>query len=111
MKLLFVHPGPLLHTNVFLRLESLGLELAEKAARRVGHSHQAVACDLNSRVERDADRATCYVPPLFTEPGNHLHAPAEIGVDLFQAHRSPTDMYRTAPLAGLWTHQKGGFLP
>ena len=25
------------------------------------------------------------------------------------AGRSPTHMYRTAPLAGLWTHQKGGF--
>jgi len=30
-------------------------------------------------------------------------------VDSFQADRSPTHMYRTAPLAGLWTHQKGGF--
>jgi len=53
--------------------------------------------------------ATCHVPPLFTEPGNNLHAPNEIGVDSFQADRSPTHMYRTAPLAGLWTHQKGGF--
>ena len=53
--------------------------------------------------------ASCHVPPLFTEPGNNLHAPAEIGVDAFQADRSPTHMYRTAPLAGLWTHQKGGF--
>ena len=53
--------------------------------------------------------ATCHVPPLFTEPGNNLHAPAEIGVDSFQADRSPTHMYRTAPLAGLWSHQKGGF--
>ena len=53
--------------------------------------------------------ATCHVPPLFTEPGNNLHAPEEIGVDSFQADRSPTHMYRTAPLAGLWTHQKGGF--
>src|SRR5262249_56703117 len=53
--------------------------------------------------------ATCHVPPLFTEPGNNLHAPAEIGVDSFQADRSPTRMYRTAPLAGLWAHQKGGF--
>src|SRR5207237_1714605 len=52
--------------------------------------------------------ATCHVPPLFTEPGNNLHAPSEIGVDSFQADRSPTHMYRTAPLAGLWTHQKGG---
>ena len=53
--------------------------------------------------------ATCHVPPLFTEPGNNLHAPSEIGVDSFQADRSPTHMYRTAPLAGLWAHEKGGF--
>src|SRR5262245_5266537 len=32
--------------------------------------------------------ATCHVPPLFTEPGNNLHAPAEIGIDSFQADRS-----------------------
>ena len=53
--------------------------------------------------------ATCHVPPLYTEPGQNLHSPAEIGVDSFQADRSPTHMYRTSPLAGLWTHQKGGF--
>jgi hypothetical protein len=53
--------------------------------------------------------ATCHVPPLFTEPGHNLHTPGEMGVDSFQADRSPTHMYRTAPLAGLWTHQKGGF--
>ena len=53
--------------------------------------------------------SSCHVPPLFTEPGNNLHAPQEIGVDSFQADRSPTHMYRTAPLAGLWSHAKGGF--
>jgi mono/diheme cytochrome c family protein len=53
--------------------------------------------------------ATCHVPPLYTEPGYNMHAPSEIGVDAFQADRSPTHMYRTAPLAGLWTNQKGGF--
>jgi len=53
--------------------------------------------------------ASCHVPPLFTEPGNNLHAPAEVGVDAWQADRSPTHMYRTAPLAGLWSHQKSGF--
>lgn len=52
---------------------------------------------------------TCHVPPLFTEPGNNLHAPSEVGVDSFQADRSPTHMYRTAPLAGLWSHTRGGF--
>jgi hypothetical protein len=56
-----------------------------------------------------AQCSTCHVPPLFTEPGHSLHTPAEMGIDSFQADRSPTRMYRTAPLAGLWTHQKGGF--
>jgi cytochrome c peroxidase len=49
------------------------------------------------------------VPPLFTEPGWNMHTPAEIGIDSFQADRSPDGRYRTAPLKGLWTHQKGGF--
>ena len=53
--------------------------------------------------------ASCHAPPLFTEPGWNLHTPAEIGIDSFQADRSPTHNYRTAPLRGLWTHQKGGF--
>ena len=57
----------------------------------------------------DGKCATCHVPPLFTEPGYNLHTPEEMGIDAFQADRSPTHMYRTAPLAGLWTHQKGGF--
>jgi cytochrome c peroxidase len=38
-----------------------------------------------------------------------MHTPAEIGIDDFQAKRSPDERYRTAPLAGLWTHAKGGF--
>jgi hypothetical protein len=50
--------------------------------------------------------ARCHVPPLFTEPGHNVHAPADIGIDAFQADRSPTHAYRTAPLAGLWTHSK-----
>jgi hypothetical protein len=53
--------------------------------------------------------AACHVPPLFTEPGYNLHTPQEIGIDDFQANRSPAKGYRTAPLRGLLTHQKGGF--
>src|SRR5688500_13642083 len=53
--------------------------------------------------------ATCHVPPLFTEPGWNMHLPSEIGIDSFQADRSPDGHYRTAPLRGLWTHTKGGF--
>ncbi len=53
--------------------------------------------------------ASCHVPPLYTEPGNNLHTPAEIGIDAFQANRSPTGKYRTTPLGGLFTKIKGGF--
>jgi hypothetical protein len=56
-----------------------------------------------------AECSTCHVPPTFTEPGHNLHRGSEIGIGNFQADRSPTHMYRTTPLKGLWTHQKGGF--
>jgi hypothetical protein len=56
-----------------------------------------------------AQCASCHVPPLYTEPGHAIHTPEEIGIDAFQADRSPTHGYRTSPLAGLWSHQKGGF--
>jgi hypothetical protein len=56
-----------------------------------------------------AQCARCHVPPLFTEPGYNMHTADEIGVDDFQAKRSPTGRYRTAPLKGLFAHQKGGF--
>ena len=53
--------------------------------------------------------ATCHVPPLFTEPGWNLHTAEEIGIDDFQAQRSPAQGYRTTPLRGLWSHAKRGF--
>jgi CxxC motif-containing protein (DUF1111 family) len=56
-----------------------------------------------------ASCATCHVPPIFTEPGWNQHAPAEIGIDDFQANRSPDKSYRTTPLGGLFTRTKGGF--
>ena len=74
-----------------------------------GSYDKAAAARGKDIFNKKAQCATCHVPPLFTEPGHNLHAPSEMGVDSFQADRSPTRMYRTAPLAGLWTHQKGGF--
>jgi hypothetical protein len=53
--------------------------------------------------------ASCHVPPNYTDPGNNLHKPSEICTDSFEADRSPTHMYRTTPLRGLWSHAKGGF--
>jgi len=53
--------------------------------------------------------ATCHVLPLTTEPGWNMHTPEEIGIDSFQADRSPDRRYRTTPLRGLFTRTKGGF--
>jgi hypothetical protein len=53
--------------------------------------------------------STCHVPPLFTEPGWNMHTADEIGIDDLQSSRSPDQRYRTTPLGGLFTRQKGGF--
>jgi len=53
MKVLFVHPGPLLYTKVFLRLEPLGLELVAETARRAGHATRI----LDLQVENHDDYA------------------------------------------------------
>lgn len=51
--------------------------------------------------------ATCHAAPLYAD--NKLHTGAEIGIDEFEAQRSPTGKYRTTPLAGLFARTKGGF--
>lgn len=51
--------------------------------------------------------ASCHALPLYTD--NVLHTAAEIGIDDFEAMRSPTGKYRTTPLGGLFTRMKGGF--
>ena len=56
-----------------------------------------------------AQCATCHVPPTFTEPGWNMHTAEEIGIDDFQAQRSPDRRYRTSPLRGVWTHGTGGY--
>jgi hypothetical protein len=53
--------------------------------------------------------ANCHMPPLFTEPGYNLHKPAETCSDAFLANRSPTGMYRTTPLKGMFAKSKRGF--
>ena len=53
--------------------------------------------------------STCHVPPLFTEPGWGMHTAEEIGIDDFQASRSPDNRYRTTPLKGAWSRAKGGY--
>lgn len=85
-------------------------QLSIPAPKPPKDSFNAAAATRGEKLFNDQARcANCHVPPLFTEPGNNLHAAGEIGIDDFQAMRSPTGKYRTAPLRGLWTHQKGGF--
>src|SRR5512138_401644 len=85
-------------------------QLAIPAPRAPQGSFDKAAAERGKQVfDGRGQCSTCHVPPLYTEPGHNLHTPEEMGIDSFQADRSPTRMYRTAPLAGLWTHQKGGF--
>jgi hypothetical protein len=75
----------------------------------VGSFNQNAAMRGKQVFENKAKCATCHVPPIFTEPGWNMHTAEEIGIDDFQASRSPDKRYRTSPLKGLWTHTKGGF--
>jgi hypothetical protein len=85
-------------------------QLAIPAPKPPEGSFDAAAAERGKEIfDGQGKCATCHVPPLYTEPGNNLHAPSEIGVDSFQADRSPTHMYRTSPLKGVWAHTKGGF--
>src|ERR1700756_5008783 len=52
MKLLVVHPGCLMYSKIYLRLEPLGLELVAAAARRDGHDVRII--------DLQADRHTDY---------------------------------------------------
>ena len=51
--------------------------------------------------------AGCHALPLYAD--NILHTASEIGIDDFEAMRSPTGKYRTTLLGGLFARAKGGF--
>jgi hopanoid C-3 methylase HpnR len=55
MKVLCVHPSGLMYTEIFLRLEPLGVELVAAAIRRAGH--QVRLLDLQTGTHRDYVRA------------------------------------------------------
>ena len=52
----------------------------------------------------------CHVEPLWTEPGWNLHTPAEMGIDSFQADRSPDGYYKTMNLAGVFIRENAVFM-
>ena len=56
-----------------------------------------------------AQCSSCHQSATFTDSGWNMHTPKEVCIDGFQSNRAPDHRYRTAPLAGLWTHSTGGF--
>src|SRR5258708_12557717 len=89
MKLLAVHPGPLMYTKVFLRLEPLGLELAAEAARRAGHEVRLI--DLQAESHCDFERwLRDWEPEAIAFSCNYLaNAPEIIDLSTLAKHRFP----------------------
>jgi hypothetical protein len=83
-------------------------QLAIPAPKPPKDSYNAQAADRGRNVfNGKAQCATCHVPPLFTEPGWNTHTPEEIGIDDFQASRSPEGTYVTQGLKGIWIRKRG----
>jgi hypothetical protein len=47
---------------------------------------------------------------LLTEPGWNTHKPEDLGIESFQADRSPDKSYKTMNLAGLFVRERGLFM-
>jgi hypothetical protein len=73
-------------------------------------SYDAAAAERGELLFTGKARCTnCHVPPLYTLPGFNSVPASVIGIDSFQADRSPNLGYRPPPLRGVFTRQKGGF--
>jgi hopanoid C-3 methylase HpnR len=80
MKMLAVHPGPLMYTKIYLRLEPLGLELVAQAARGAGHEVRLI--DLQVETTRDYVRILDgWQPDLVAVSCNYLANVPEV-IDL-----------------------------
>src|SRR5207248_4650755 len=83
MRVLAVHPGPLMYTKVFLRLEPLGLELVAAATREAGHEVRLI--DLQVETHRDFFRLIdAWRPGVIAFSCNYLANIPEI-IDLAKA--------------------------
>lgn len=51
MNVLLVHPGPLMYTKIYLRLEPLGLELIAAAAQALGHNVTLIDLQVESHTD------------------------------------------------------------
>jgi len=90
-KALFVHPGPLLYTKVFLRLEPLGLELVAEVARRAGNAVKIIDLQVEEHVDYE-QLITQWRPDFIAFSCNYLANVPEI-VDL--AKKTKTTLPRS----------------
>src|SRR6185436_6196765 len=78
------------HDLITPKLAALQLyQLAIPAPEAPRGSFKPTAAARGKVVFTAAGCANCHVPPLYTEPGWNRHTPEEIGIDSFQADRSP----------------------
>jgi len=96
MKILGVHPGLLMYTKIFLRLEPLGLELVAASARACGHAVRLIDLQVESHAAF-ARLVAEWRPDLIAFSCNYLANVPEI-VDL--AKRAKTLLPRTIVCVG-----------
>jgi hypothetical protein len=103
-----VRNNPDLVTSKLGALHAYQLSLAAPTPPK--GSFDAAAAARGQRIFDGKGRcSSCHLPPLYTEPGYNLHKPSETCSDPFIANRSPTGMYRTTPLKGMFAKSKRGF--
>lgn len=101
-----VNNTPDLITSKLLPLRAYQHSL--KAPKPPAGSFDVAAADRGKKIfSGKAKCGTCHSGKLYTD--NSLRSAAEIGIDDFEAKRSPTGKYRTPPLGGLFARAKGGF--
>ena len=71
------------------------------------HFEPAAAERGDELFENKAGCSACHVEPIWTEPGWNAHSPEEMGIDDFQAERSPDGVYKTANLDALYIRELG----
>jgi len=103
-----VHSSKDLISSKLPSLQAYQLALKPPKAPR-GSFSKAAAARGKAIFDGQGKCASCHVPPTFSQPGENLVTPSAVCEDSFTADRSPSGMYRTTPLRGLWSHAKGGF--
>lgn len=101
-----INHNPDLVTSKLLPLRAYQHSL--KAPKPPAGSFDVAAAERGKKIfSGKAKCGSCHSGKLYTD--NSLRRAEEIGIDDFEAKRSPTGKYRTPPLGGLFARAQGGF--